>query len=155
MIPYDSFNGRVDAHFEYALALRDDDAADVFRRRLADRSWLESPSAWANRFAALVWRAGDRPSVQHVLDALAAALVDGPLDQSHRQVLVPLAKAVKPRQDRRIDLPTIGPATVMGAARAGLAGIVGEAGSLLVVDRQTVIQMADDLGLFVSGVAPP
>ncbi len=66
-----------------------------------------------------------------------------------------LAKAVKPIQDRRIDLPTIGPATVMGAARAGLAGIVGEAGSLLVVDREAVIQTADDLGLFVVGVAPP
>jgi DUF1009 family protein len=65
-----------------------------------------------------------------------------------------LAKAVKPIQDRRIDLPTIGPATVMGAARAGLAGIVGEAGSLLVVDRVAVIQTADDLGLFVVGVAP-
>jgi DUF1009 family protein len=65
-----------------------------------------------------------------------------------------LAKAVKPNQDRRIDLPAIGPATVMGAARAGLAGIVGEAGSLLVIDRAAVIQAADDLGLFVVGVAP-
>jgi len=65
-----------------------------------------------------------------------------------------LAKAVKPNQDRRIDLPAIGPATVIGAARAGLAGIVGEAGSLLVIDRAAVIQTADDLGLFVLGVAP-
>ena len=65
-----------------------------------------------------------------------------------------LAKAVKPNQDRRIDLPAIGPATVMGAARAGLAGIVGETGSLLVIDRAAVIQTADDLGLFVVGVAP-
>jgi UDP-2,3-diacylglucosamine hydrolase len=65
-----------------------------------------------------------------------------------------LAKAVKPHQDRRIDLPTIGPATVMGAARAGLAGIVGEAGLLLVVDRRAVIETADELGLFVIGVAP-
>jgi UDP-2,3-diacylglucosamine hydrolase len=65
-----------------------------------------------------------------------------------------LAKAVKPNQDRRIDMPTIGPATVMGAARAGLAGIVGETGSLLVIDRASVIQTADDLGLFVVGVAP-
>ena len=65
-----------------------------------------------------------------------------------------LAKAVKPNQDRRIDLPAIGPETVMGAARAGLAGIVGETGSLLVIDRAAVIQTADDLGLFVVGVAP-
>jgi DUF1009 family protein len=65
-----------------------------------------------------------------------------------------LAKAVKPNQDRRIDLPAIGPATVMAAARAGLAGIVGETGSLLVIDRAAVIQTADDLGMFVVGVAP-
>jgi DUF1009 family protein len=63
-----------------------------------------------------------------------------------------LAKAPKPIQDRRVDLPTIGPATIMAAARAGLAGVVGEAGGLLVVDRAAVIQAADDLGLFVVGV---
>ena len=64
-----------------------------------------------------------------------------------------LAKAVKPIQDRRIDLPTIGPQTVMGAAQAGLAGIVGEAGSLLIVERDEVVRSADELGLFVVGVA--
>jgi DUF1009 family protein len=66
-----------------------------------------------------------------------------------------LAKAVKPIQDRRIDLPTIGPATIESAARAGLAGVVGEAGSLLIVDREKVVQTADELGLFVFGVPPP
>jgi UDP-2,3-diacylglucosamine hydrolase len=52
-------------------------------------------------------------------------------------------------------MPTIGVATVMAAAHAGLAGIVGETGALLVVDRQAVIQCADDLGLFVVGVPRP
>jgi hypothetical protein len=63
-----------------------------------------------------------------------------------------LAKTPKPIQERRVDMPTIGVATVMAAAKAGLAGIVGESGALLVVDRQAVIQRADDLGLFVVGV---
>lgn len=63
-----------------------------------------------------------------------------------------LAKAPKPGQDRRVDLPTIGPATVMAAARAGLAGIVGEAGALLVVDRPAVIAAADECGLFILGL---
>ncbi|HEX4180795.1 MAG TPA: UDP-2,3-diacylglucosamine diphosphatase LpxI [Caulobacteraceae bacterium] len=63
-----------------------------------------------------------------------------------------LAKTPKPIQERRVDMPTIGVATVMAAAHAGLAGIVGEAGGLLVVDRQAVIQRADDLGLFIFGV---
>ncbi|MBV9508708.1 MAG: UDP-2,3-diacylglucosamine diphosphatase LpxI [Caulobacteraceae bacterium] len=63
-----------------------------------------------------------------------------------------LAKAPKPFQDRRVDLPTIGAETVVAAHRAGLAGIVGEAGALLVVDRAAVIEMADALGLFVVGL---
>jgi DUF1009 family protein len=65
-----------------------------------------------------------------------------------------LAKSPKPIQDRRIDLPTIGPQTVIAAARAGLAGIVGEAQGLLVVERATVIAAADELGLFVFGLPP-
>jgi DUF1009 family protein len=65
-----------------------------------------------------------------------------------------LAKAPKPIQETRIDLPTIGPATVRGAARAGLAGIVGEAQHLLVLDREAVIELADELGLFILGVEP-
>ena len=65
-----------------------------------------------------------------------------------------LAKAPKAVQDRRIDLPTIGPATVIAAAHAGLAGVVGEAGGLLVVERDRVIEIADDLGLFIVGLPP-
>ena len=66
-----------------------------------------------------------------------------------------LAKAPKPIQETRVDLPTIGLATVQRAAAAGLSGIVGEAGRLLVLDRDQVIAMADDLGLFIFGVEPP
>ena len=63
-----------------------------------------------------------------------------------------LAKAPKPIQERRVDLPTIGVATVRAAARVGLRGIVGEAGALLVIDRQAVIEAADSLGLFILGI---
>jgi DUF1009 family protein len=65
-----------------------------------------------------------------------------------------LAKAPKPIQETRVDLPTIGLATVQAVARAGLAGIVGEAGRLLVLDREAVIALADELGVFVLGVEP-
>ncbi|PIB92014.1 LpxI family protein [Caulobacter sp. FWC2] len=65
-----------------------------------------------------------------------------------------LAKAPKPIQETKVDLPTIGVATIQRAARAGLAGVVGEAGRLLVVDREAVTACADDLGLFVLGVDP-
>ncbi|MFC3070013.1 UDP-2,3-diacylglucosamine diphosphatase [Phenylobacterium soli] len=65
-----------------------------------------------------------------------------------------LAKAPKPIQETRVDMPTIGLATVQSAAAAGLAGIVGEAGRLLVLDREAVIEAADELGLFILGVEP-
>jgi len=65
-----------------------------------------------------------------------------------------LAKAPKPIQETRVDLPTIGLATVQGVARAGLAGIVGEAGRLLVLDREETIALADELGVFILGVEP-
>ena len=63
-----------------------------------------------------------------------------------------LAKVPKPGQDRRVDLPTMGVATIELAAQAGLAGVAGEAGALLVVDREAVRRAADRLGLFVLGV---
>jgi DUF1009 family protein len=66
-----------------------------------------------------------------------------------------LAKAPKPTQETRVDLPTIGPATIEGLARAGLAGVVGEAGRLLVLERERVVELADELGVFVVGVEPP
>lgn len=65
-----------------------------------------------------------------------------------------LAKAPKPIQETRVDLPTIGPMTVQAAARAGLAGIAGEAGGLIVLERDAVKRMAEELGVFVLGVAP-
>jgi DUF1009 family protein len=72
-------------------------------------------------------------------------------DEARRGVL---AKAPKPIQDMRVDLPTIGPATVRGAAAAGLAGIVGEAGRLIVLEREATTALADELGLFVVGLPP-
>ncbi|MDO1559959.1 UDP-2,3-diacylglucosamine diphosphatase LpxI [Brevundimonas sp. 2R-24] len=65
-----------------------------------------------------------------------------------------LAKAPKPIQERRVDLPVIGVRTVELAAEAGLAGVAGEAGGLIVVDADAVRAAADRLGLFVWGEAP-
>lgn len=66
-----------------------------------------------------------------------------------------LAKAAKPGQELRIDLPTIGPETVRRAADAGLAGIAGGAGQVLVVDRDETLRRADAAGLFIVGVNEP
>jgi DUF1009 family protein len=65
-----------------------------------------------------------------------------------------LVKLVKPGQDRRADLPTIGPRTVAGAAAAGLRGIAVEAGGTLIADRVEAIAAADRAGLFLLGLDP-
>jgi DUF1009 family protein len=62
-----------------------------------------------------------------------------------------LVKAKKPGQERRVDLPTIGPETVARAAAAGLRGIAVEAEQALILDRAAVIAEADRLGLFLIG----
>lgn len=63
-----------------------------------------------------------------------------------------LVKCVKPQQDRRVDLPTVGAMTVENAAAAGLAGIAVEAGAALLVDATATAAVADRLGLFLIGL---
>lgn len=65
-----------------------------------------------------------------------------------------LAKMCKPEQERRADLPAIGVATIENAARAGLRGVVVEAGGALIINRAAVIAAADQTGLFVVGITP-
>ena len=65
-----------------------------------------------------------------------------------------LYKAPKVGQDRRIDLPTIGPGTVRGAAAARLSGIVVEAGGVLVLDPGGTVAACDEAGLFLWVRAP-
>ncbi|MBT5414698.1 MAG: UDP-2,3-diacylglucosamine diphosphatase LpxI [Rhodospirillaceae bacterium] len=65
-----------------------------------------------------------------------------------------LVKTCKPGQERRVDLPTVGIETLRGAARAGLRGVAVEAGRSLILDRDAMIRMADESGLFLIGVDP-
>lgn len=62
-----------------------------------------------------------------------------------------LAKCVKPGQDRRLDLPAIGPDTVANVAAAGLKGIVLDAGASLIIDHDETIAAADAAGIFIVG----
>ena len=66
-----------------------------------------------------------------------------------------LVKLVKPGQDRRADLPTLGPRTIDAATRAGLRGIAFEAGGTLFTDRALCIALADAAGLFLLGLQQP
>jgi len=60
-------------------------------------------------------------------------------------------KAPKQGQDRRFDLPSIGPQTVEGAARAGLAGIAVVAGSTIVAEPERLIAAANHANIFIIG----
>jgi UDP-2,3-diacylglucosamine hydrolase len=63
-----------------------------------------------------------------------------------------LVKAPKPGQDRRFDLPSIGPRTIENVARAGLAGLAVTAGSTMIAEANQVTAAADRAGIFLVGV---
>jgi DUF1009 family protein len=63
-----------------------------------------------------------------------------------------LVKARKPEQEKRVDVPTVGPETVRAAAAAGLRGIAVEAGASLIVDRATTIAAAEAAEIFLIGI---
>ncbi|MDD3669444.1 MAG: UDP-2,3-diacylglucosamine diphosphatase LpxI, partial [Alphaproteobacteria bacterium] len=62
-----------------------------------------------------------------------------------------LVKCAKPQQEKRVDLPTIGPGTIQSLADAGLKGVAVEAGGALIADAEKTIALADKLGVFVVG----
>jgi DUF1009 family protein len=63
-----------------------------------------------------------------------------------------LVKAPKPGQDRRFDLPSIGPRTIENVARAGLAGLAVTAGSTMIAEPEEVTAAADRTKIFFVGV---
>ena len=65
-----------------------------------------------------------------------------------------LVKLAKPQQDRRLDLPVIGPETVSAAVDARLSGIVIEAGAAILARREEMVASADRAGLFILGLKP-
>ena len=63
-----------------------------------------------------------------------------------------LVKAPKPGQDRRFDLPSIGPNTVAGVVRAKLAGIAMVGGTTVIAEPERLVSEADRAGIFVVGM---
>lgn len=91
---------------------------------------------------------------QEGTDAMLQRLIDLPetirgTPEARRGVL---AKMVKPGQETRVDLPTIGLRTVELAAAAGLAGIVTEGGRSFVFSREELVKASDAAGIFVAGL---
>ena len=65
-----------------------------------------------------------------------------------------VAKAVKPNQDRRFDLPAVGPDTVDTLREAGGPRPRVEAGATLVMDLERMIEKADQAKIVLLGVRP-
>jgi UDP-2,3-diacylglucosamine hydrolase len=92
-------------------------------------------------------------------DNLLARIAD--LRQQRRVVTPPgvgvLVKAPKAGQDRRFDLPAIGPQTIENVARAGLAGLAVAAGNAIIAEPDAVVAAADRARIFFAGVdeVPP
>jgi DUF1009 family protein len=60
-----------------------------------------------------------------------------------------VVKVAKPQQDRRFDVPTVGPSTVETLHRAGGRVLAVEAGQTILLDEAETIQLADRLGLTI------
>ncbi|MEP3346034.1 MAG: UDP-2,3-diacylglucosamine diphosphatase LpxI [Litoreibacter sp.] len=60
-----------------------------------------------------------------------------------------LVKAAKPGQELRIDMPTIGPDTILRAIQVGLDGIIVEAGRVIILNCDDCVKLADSNNLFI------
>ena len=105
---------------------------------------------------ATVNRMGQEDSGQACIIAAAAVVAkEGPEGTDAMLRVCPAApggilfKAPKPHQDRRVDLPVIGPGTAELAASAGLAGLVIEAGGVMVIDLDVTLKILGERGLFL------
>lgn len=85
----------------------------------------------------------------HMLDRIAALRAEGRIKMPDKHGV--LVKSPKPTQDRRIDLPSLGPRTIEKAVHAGLAGIAVGAGGTVIAEPLRVAEAADRAGLFVVG----
>lgn len=63
-----------------------------------------------------------------------------------------LVKLKKPKQDRRVDLPSIGPQTIERLHEFRYKGVAIEAGSSLILDKEETISTANKLGIFIYGI---
>ena len=84
-----------------------------------------------------------------MLERVASLRAEGRISAQRKGVLV---KLCKPQQDVRADLPTVGLSTLRNAQKAGLAGIAVEAGRALILEKDAMLQAADEAGLFVCGI---
>jgi hypothetical protein len=65
-----------------------------------------------------------------------------------------LVKMMRPDQDIRFDLPTVGTETLRVMAAAGLTCLAVEAGRTIILDRPEFASLAENLSIAVEGITP-
>ncbi len=96
--------------------------------------------------AGQVWGIETIGGTDHMLASLPAGA---------RKAKAVLVKSPKAGQDLRVDMPTIGPETIMAAHSAGLAGIVVSAGSVIMLAPADTRRRAEEAGLVLWSRAAP
>jgi DUF1009 family protein len=114
-------------------------------RRLGELDIGQAVAASAERVIALEAVEGTREMVARVGDLRRR----GRITPSERCVLV---KSVKPQQDARFDLPSIGAATIAEAAAAGISAIGVTAGRSLILGLEEVVTAADASAIALVGL---
>ena len=125
-------------------ARRDIEAADAAAREVGSRDIAQGAVAVGGQVVAVEDAAGTDALLERVALLRRAGAI-----ARNGGVLV---KCLKPQQDGRHDLPTIGPTTAEIAQRAGLAGVAAEAGRAILVGRDETIEAFRRAGLFLLGL---
>jgi DUF1009 family protein len=125
---------------------RDIAAATIGAREVGGRDIAQGAVAVEGRVVALE----DATGTDALLDRVAVMRRSGAIPK-RGGVLV---KCLKPTQDGRHDLPTIGPETAEHASRAGLAGVAAESGRAILVGRDETIEGFRRAGVFLAAIAP-
>lgn len=63
-----------------------------------------------------------------------------------------LVKVKKTCQDSRIDIPVIGKNTIIKAYESNLSGIALESNNTVIINKKEVINVANKLGIFITGI---
>lgn len=62
-----------------------------------------------------------------------------------------IVKMARPKQDMRVDIPTVGVETIRRAIEIGAKGIVMEANKMFFLEREEAISLANEHGIFLIG----
>ena len=136
---------------EQALAT----AGTMTRRTVPERVRADIEFAWPIAVQIAALDVGQSLAVREK-DIIAVEAIEGTDAMIERAgQLVPggwtLVKVAQPHQDLRFDVPTVGPETIEHLHRHHGVALVVQAGKTLMIEKETMIALADKYGIAVVG----